>query len=42
VIVENVSLVTTYRGSFAQEVQQGGIDGLIKSLEGKNRQLAKG
>jgi phospholipid transport system substrate-binding protein len=41
-IVENVSLVTTYRGSFAQEVQQGGIDGLIKSLEGKNRQLAKG
>ena len=42
VIVANVSLVTTYRGSFAQEVQQGGIDGLIKSLEGKNRQLAKG
>ncbi len=42
VIVENVSLVTTYRGSFAQEVHQGGIDGLIKSLEGKNRQLAKG
>jgi phospholipid transport system substrate-binding protein len=42
VIVENVSLVTTYRSTFAQEVQQGGIDGLIKSLEQKNRQLAKG
>ena len=42
VAVENVSLVTTYRGSFAQEVQQGGIDGLIKSLEAKNRQIAKG
>jgi phospholipid transport system substrate-binding protein len=42
VIVENVSLVTTYRGTFAQEVQQGGIDGLIKSLEDKNRQIAKG
>jgi phospholipid transport system substrate-binding protein len=42
VVVENVSLVTTYRSTFAQEVQQGGIDGLIKSLENKNRQLAKG
>jgi len=41
VIVENVSLVTTYRGSFAQQVQQGGIDGLIKSLQDKNRQIAK-
>jgi len=41
VIVENVSLVTTYRGTFQQQVQQGGIDGLIKSLEDKNRQLAK-
>lgn len=41
VVVENVSLVTTYRGTFAQQVQQGGIDGLIKSLEDKNRQLAK-
>jgi phospholipid transport system substrate-binding protein len=42
VIVENVSLVTTYRSTFAQEVQQGGIDGLIRSLEQKNRQVAKG
>lgn len=42
VVVENVSLVTTYRSTFAQEVQQGGIDGLIKSLEEKNRQIAKG
>jgi phospholipid transport system substrate-binding protein len=41
VVVENVSLVTTYRSTFAQQVQQGGIDGLIKSLEDKNRQLAK-
>jgi phospholipid transport system substrate-binding protein len=42
VIVENVSLVTTYRSTFAQQVQQGGIDGLIKSLQDKNRQIAKG
>jgi phospholipid transport system substrate-binding protein len=41
VIVENVSLVTTYRSTFAQEVQQGGIDGLIKSLQEKNRQIAQ-
>ena len=42
VTVENVSLVTTYRSTFAQQVQQGGIDGLIKSLEDKNRQIAQG
>ncbi len=42
VIVENVSLVTTYRGSFGEEVQRAGIDGLIKSLEDKNRTLAQG
>ena len=42
VLVEGVSLVTTYRGSFSQEVQQSGIDGLIKVLEAKNRALARG
>ena len=30
--VEGVSLVATHRGSFAEKVQQAGIDGLIKSL----------
>ena len=30
--VEGVSLVATHRGSFAEKVQQSGIDGLIKSL----------
>jgi phospholipid transport system substrate-binding protein len=42
VVVENVSLVTTYRGSFSEEVQRGGIDGLIKTLDEKNRALAQG
>jgi phospholipid transport system substrate-binding protein len=42
VVVESVSLVTTYRSTFAQQVQQGGIDGLIKSLQDKNRQVAQG
>ena len=35
--IEGVSLVTTYRGSFADEVQRAGIDGLIASLQQKNR-----
>ncbi|MCV2218297.1 MlaC/ttg2D family ABC transporter substrate-binding protein [Thauera sp. Sel9] len=39
VIVAGVSLVTNYRSSFAQDVRSGGIDGLIKSLEAKNRAL---
>ena len=39
VIVAGVSLVTNYRGSFSQEIRTGGVDGLIKSLEAKNRSL---
>jgi phospholipid transport system substrate-binding protein len=39
VAVGGVSLVTTYRDTFTNEVRQGGIDGLIKSLNDKNRQL---
>ncbi len=36
VTVEGVSLVTTYRSTFADEIRQSGIDGLIKSLQAKN------
>ena len=39
VVVGGVSLVTTYRDTFTNEVRQGGIDGLIRSLSDKNRQL---
>ena len=42
VLVEGVSLVTTYRDSFQNEVQKGGVDGLIKTLSEKNRSLAAG
>ncbi len=35
--VEGASLVATYRGTFAEEIEKGGIDGLIKSLAEKNR-----
>jgi phospholipid transport system substrate-binding protein len=37
--VAGVSLVTTYRETFSAEVRQTGIEGLIKSLSEKNRQL---
>lgn len=36
--VGGVSLVTTYRDTFASEVKDRGVDGLIKSLAAKNRQ----
>jgi phospholipid transport system substrate-binding protein len=39
VIIEGVSIVTTYRSSFGQEVTKGGIDGLIKSLQAQNARL---
>jgi phospholipid transport system substrate-binding protein len=34
--VDGVSLVTTYRGTFSEQIQQSGIDGLIKLLQDKN------
>jgi phospholipid transport system substrate-binding protein len=42
VIVENLSLVTNYRSSFASEIGRSGIDGLVKALQAKNRELAQG
>jgi phospholipid transport system substrate-binding protein len=36
--VGGVSLVTTYRDTFASEVRERGVDGLLKSLAAKNRQ----
>lgn len=37
--IDGVSLVTSYRGTFDQEVRKGGIDGLLKYL--KNRKADK-
>ena len=37
VIVDGASLVTTYRGSFNDQVQKNGIDGLIKTLQERNQ-----
>jgi phospholipid transport system substrate-binding protein len=39
VAVGGVSLVTNYRETFNAEIRDGGVDGLIKSLAGKNRSL---
>ncbi len=38
--IAGVSLVTTYRDTFASRVRDGGIEGLIKALWDKNRQGA--
>jgi phospholipid transport system substrate-binding protein len=36
VVIDNVSLVTNYRGSFAAEIRQGGINGLVQRLDEMN------
>jgi len=42
VVVDGVSLVSNYRGTFAEEVRKGGIEGLIASLKEHNRKLGNG
>ena len=37
VVIDGASLVTTYRGTFNDQVQRGGIDGLVKALQERNR-----
>lgn len=37
--VSGISLVINYRASFSNEIQRGGIDGLIKRLMEKNKNL---
>lgn len=39
VTVAGISLVTNYREQFAQEVRNGGIDGLVASIATKNKSL---
>lgn len=35
--VGGISLVTNYRSSFAQEIRAGGMEGLIRNLQAKNK-----
>lgn len=37
--IDGVSLVTSYRGTFAQEMRKGGMTGLLKMLQDKNSKV---
>lgn len=39
--IEGVSLVENYRNTFNAEIQKSGVDGLIRTLSERNRQLAQ-
>lgn len=41
VLIDGISLVISYRNTFANEIKRNGIDGLIASLVQKNRELEK-
>jgi phospholipid transport system substrate-binding protein len=41
VTIEGVRMVMNYRNTFDGEVQKGGIDGLISTLQNKNKMLAQ-
>jgi phospholipid transport system substrate-binding protein len=40
VIILGVSLIENFRSSFAREIHQNGIDGLVKALSDRNKRLA--
>lgn len=40
VVIAGISLVTNYRSTFAQEIRNGGIDGLIQALETRGSEIA--
>ncbi len=40
VSVQGISMVVSYRSSFADEIRRGGLDGLIQTLQKRNQDLA--
>ena len=38
--IDGISLVTSYRGTFSQEIRKSGIEGLLKYLRDKNSKLS--
>ena len=40
VVIDGASLVTTYRSSFNDQIQKGGVDGLLKTLAERNKSPA--
>ncbi len=41
IIIDGVSLVTSYRGTFSQEVRKGGMSGLLKMLRDKSGNIPR-
>jgi len=41
IIIDGVSLVTNYRGTFAQEMRKGGMEAVLKMLQDKNAKVAE-
>jgi phospholipid transport system substrate-binding protein len=41
VTVDGVSLVTNYRGSFASQIREGGIEAVIDDLKQRNQQATR-
>ncbi|VAW53605.1 Uncharacterized ABC transporter, auxiliary component YrbC [hydrothermal vent metagenome] len=39
--IDGISLVTSYRGTFTQEVRKSGMDGLLKYMHDKNSKLVE-
>ncbi len=39
VVIDGASLVTTYRGTFNEQVRKSGVSGLVQALEERNRAL---
>jgi phospholipid transport system substrate-binding protein len=42
VVIDNISMVTNYRSSFAREIKNKGVEGLIKTLQARNEQQKNG
>jgi phospholipid transport system substrate-binding protein len=40
VVIGGVSLVTNYRDEFNEQIKNGGVDGLIKTLSDRNKGVA--
>jgi phospholipid transport system substrate-binding protein len=38
--IDGISLVTSYRGTFTQEIRKSGMDGLLKYMRDRNNKLA--
>ncbi len=38
--IDGISLVTSYRGTFTQEIRKSGMDGLLKYMRNKNSKLS--